>query len=72
MALIYFDLDDWVCEAKTCEHTSVMPTYDSEEAKGKTAMEVREKWPRFFGVCPDCGQQAILYASFEQYVMGDW
>ena len=59
-------------EGEECEHASVMPSFDEEAARGKSSTEVRKMWPRFFGICPDCGQQYILYASYSHYLMGDW
>lgn len=55
-----------------CKHTKVQPKFNIEEAEGLTSYEVRKRWPRFHGICPDCGQYLILYASFEHYVSGDW
>lgn len=33
---------------------------------------VRQKWPRFWGECPDCGVSLIAYASAAHYTYGDW
>lgn len=55
-----------------CRHESVMPKVSDDQLEGLSADEVREKYPRFFGVCPDCGQRLILYASAMHYVAGDW
>lgn len=56
-----------------CTHDSVDVAYDSELAKKMpSATEVRQKYPRFDGTCPDCGTGLIKYASFEHYIMGDW
>lgn len=72
-----------------CPHTSVMPTFDEEEAKkvlgeweAKSALEfvtgnpasqeIRRRWPRFHGTCPDCKGKLVLYASWAHYAMGDW
>lgn len=58
------------------------PTYDSEYARdlakgmgGTTpawTQEVRRLWPRWYGLCDECGYNGIKYASKEHYVMGDW
>jgi hypothetical protein len=57
-----------------CAHSKCIPIYDSERVRKKimSAEEVRRLYPRFFGNCPDCGQQLIQYASFEHYLAGDW
>lgn len=55
-----------------CKHATVMPTFDYEASKGLSSHEVRQRWPRFWGECPDCHQQLILYASREHYYSGDW
>lgn len=59
-------------EQTDCRHKSVMPTFDEEAAKKLSAEEVRERWPRFDGTCPECGRRLILYASYAQYILGDW
>lgn len=55
-----------------CKHESVMPTVTDEELRGLSAREVRTSYPRFFGTCPDCGQELILYASYMHYLAGDY
>lgn len=55
-----------------CKHLSVMPTFDEKAAEGLTVNEIRERWPRFMGECPECGGHVILYASFVHYIAGDW
>jgi len=58
---------------KVCTHPQTTPPFDAEDArKLNDAGEVRKKYPRFFGQCPDCGAQVIGYASYEHYIMGDW
>ncbi len=57
---------------ESCTHKSVMPEYDEEAAKGLSAEEIRKRWPRFHGRCPDCNQMVILYACVDQYIMGDY
>lgn len=56
----------------TCPHDKHVPAFDQEAAKGLTTREVQERWPRFDGVCGDCGGQVIVYASFGHYLSGDW
>lgn len=34
--------------------------------------EIRRRWPRFDGECPDCGKRMIVYASATHYIAGDW
>jgi hypothetical protein len=55
-----------------CKHESVWPEFDEEEAKQHPAFYIRKRWPRFDGVCPDCKETVILYASWAHYVLGCW
>lgn len=57
-----------------CNHEGAHVEFDIEDARQNklTASEVRKKYPRFYGPCPDCGGGLIKYASFEHYVYGDW
>lgn len=55
-----------------CKHSKVMPSFDEKAAENLTEVEVRTRWPRFMGVCPDCQKHLILYASVEHQVYGDW
>lgn len=55
-----------------CLHAKCTPEFDLEMAKGMTSDEVRQRFPRFNGRCPECGSQMIIYASFEHYLSGDW
>ncbi len=59
-------------QRELCKHAAVMPKFDLEKAKGKSTKEVQKLWPRFHGVCPDCGKQWILYASTEHFLAGGW
>ena len=59
-------------EETGCKHEKCCPEFNSEEAKNLDSYEVRKKYPRFMGACPDCGSQVIYYASAEHYIMGDW
>jgi hypothetical protein len=58
--------------ATACQHLAAMPTFDPVKAKTMDAWEVRRTFPRFYGNCPTCGQQVIVYASLAHYVAGDW
>jgi len=57
---------------KNCNHASCRVEFDKEAAEGLDEYEIRKRWPRFEGICPDCGAQLILYASPEHFVLGDW
>lgn len=59
-------------EVDECGHPRTEVEFDVEAAKDLNAAEVRKRWPRFFGECPDCGQSLIRYASFAHFAMGDW
>lgn len=60
----------------SCEHLKCEVSFDEEEAKrlgdAATTEEVRKRWPRFMGECPDCKSQLIKYASYAHYIYGDW
>lgn len=64
-------VDDLYTRAR-CTHPQCSPAFDGNNVRGMTAIEVRVLYPRFSGVCPDCGQRVIVYASFEHYIAGDW
>lgn len=64
------DKDDSV--PASCTHDAVAPVVDHEQLSGMSAEEVRSKFPRFCGTCPQCGETVIAYASFEHFVAGDW
>lgn len=55
-----------------CTHDGAKVEFDEEAAKGLSVAEIRQRWPRFYGACPDCGRLIIKYASFMHYGMGDW
>ena len=55
-----------------CEHKSVMPKFDEEQALHMSPLTVRKVFPRFEGKCPDCGKELTLYASEKHYVYGDF
>ena len=57
---------------ESCKHASVQPAFDEDAARDLSSYEVRERWPRFSGVCPECGSRVILYASCLHYISGDW
>ena len=62
-------------EKKQRECTAHIPVFDLEEynkTPNMSSFEVKEKWPRFFGKCAECGYYGIAYASFEHYIAGDW
>lgn len=59
---------------ENCLHDKCIPHYDPKDVQENNlnAVQVRHKYPRFDGYCPDCGQHIIMYASFEHYIAGDW
>ncbi len=57
-------------EAKPCP--DCLPEFDEEAAKNLSSHEIRRRWPRFDGKCATCGYEGIRYASFAQYVYGDY
>lgn len=59
-------------ETKLCAHASCVVKFDPEAASTMTTVEVRKNFPRFFGLCPECEEQVIIYASRKHFVMGDW
>lgn len=58
--------------ARPCRHPRCTPAFDADAAQGLDEYEVRRRWPRLMGECPDCGQHLISYASAEHYIAGDW
>lgn len=56
-----------------CLHQTCLPAFDLKEAEQlKDSFAVRKRFPRFWGVCAECGSSVIAYASYEHYIMGDW
>ena len=55
-----------------CSHWRCTPTFDPVAARGLDEVEVRRRWPRFEGVCEECGSMVISYASAEHFAAGDW
>lgn len=56
-----------------CDHAAVTPKFSLEALGEDTSSHaVRKMFPRFMGNCTECGQLAIVYASFEHFLMGDW
>lgn len=56
-----------------CGHDTVRPNVPVDQyLHTLEAAEVRRRYPRFHGVCPDCGQLVIVYGSAAHYIAGDW
>lgn len=57
-----------------CQHEKCVPKIDisDDELAKLTTEEVRQRYPRFDGQCPDCGQRVIFYASNMHYIAGDY
>jgi hypothetical protein len=58
--------------AVDCDHVYPMPEFDEAAAKFLTPAEVRKRWPRYDGPCPNCGQRILSYASLSHFICGDW
>lgn len=58
--------------ATSCTHPKCRPEFDEEKAKHMHPAQIQKTFPRFQGVCPDCGQEIIKYASREHQYYGDW
>lgn len=59
---------------RECPHARCTPPagFDEPASRDLSSDEVRERWPRFFGRCPDCGETVIGYASLAHCIAGDW
>ena len=55
-----------------CPHAAHVPPFDAIAAQRCPAEVVRERWPRFVGVCSACGQACTLYASIQHCEAGGW
>lgn len=55
-----------------CDHEKVTPKYKDSDFIGLDEYEIQRKFPRFDGVCPDCGTLLIAYSSTMHYIAGDW
>lgn len=61
-----------VDKAASCRHFGCIPPFDEKAAIGLDDREARKRWPRFHGVCLECGESLIAYASESHYILGDW
>ena len=59
-------------EQEECYHVNAIPNYPDDAFDNLSSAEVRKRFPRFFGDCPDCGQPFIGYSSLKHYISGDW
>jgi hypothetical protein len=58
-----------------CDHGVYFPTTRFAQRAVTSHMsvtEIRECFPRHFGLCSMCGYYGIAYASRYHYVAGDW
>lgn len=61
--------------AERCKHVNIPEVVfdeDTARAENLSCAEVRRRWPRYYGPCPDCGEDVIGYASMSHYRWGDW
>ena len=60
-----------------CQHEKHMPSYSDDDIRGDLdanmpSINIRTKYPRYFGKCADCGSLVILYSSALHYIAGGW
>ena len=55
-----------------CLHVTHTPRWSAESARGQIVSWVRERYPRYEGVCTMCKQKTIIYASLEHAEAGGW
>ena len=55
-----------------CPHTPHLPRFNVDACAKQTAKQARASYPRFDGVCTQCGQHVTLYASMDHYQRGEW
>ena len=48
------------------------PDFDEAVAVALSSAAVRKKYPRWSGLCNQCGYNGIKYASKVHYIYGDW
>lgn len=56
----------------TCDHSKAIPDVKDSDLDGLSAEQVRKRFPRYSGPCPECGKSVIAYASSKHYIAGDW
>lgn len=56
----------------SCSHRPHIPVFTSAECRWLSTGKIRDKFPRYEGICTSCKQQIILYASLEHFVVGGW
>jgi hypothetical protein len=61
-------------EKKQRDCKDCLPAFDEEEVErlNMGSNEIRKKYPRFSGSCQTCGYCGIKYASYKQYIYGDY
>lgn len=61
-------------EQKQHDCKDCLPEFDEEEVERLRLgpNEIRKKYPRFDGTCQTCGYRGIKYASYKQYIYGDY
>jgi hypothetical protein len=55
-----------------CLHSKCEPEFDEKACENLSAAEVQHRYPRFDGICPDCGEHLIMYKNTLHYLMGDY
>lgn len=58
-----------------CTHGNYFPAEGTAQFKDLDKMratQIRDRYPRFEGTCPLCGWHGIHYASYAQFIYGDY
>jgi hypothetical protein len=65
-------LSDKEKEQRDCK--DCLPEFNEEEVERlqMSSNDIRKKYPRFAGTCQTCGYRGIKYASYKQYIYGDY
>lgn len=60
-------------EKLNCRHVNMkLPNFDEGVNECKSWHEVRMRYPRYQGECPDCDKFLTVYANAEHRKAGNW
>lgn len=55
-----------------CQHVVHIPVFNAEACRYFSSEQVREKYPRFDGICTLCNHRCIIYANLTHAKAGEW